>query len=633
VVRIEVRDRFDTGEVLSTTSLSRFLDYSLDTLDGTLYFKQPVPSRDAAFNPIFIVVEYESESSANDNLIAGGRVSLRTTSDNVEVGVSHVTEGTQGAEADLNGVDLRWQVSPETLFEAEIATSSSTAGGVETSGSAHSMTLEHQSETVDVRAYVKQIDQGFGLGQQNTAERGIRKIGIDGRAQLSTRWFLDGDASWQQNLETEAIRNLARAQLRYENDGFTTSSGLTHASDEFADGSTSTSSFADVGVSQKFGDMTLRANGNISVDASADNIDFPTGYVVGMDYRIIEGVDLFGEFESSSGSQIDATMTRVGVKAMPWNRAQINSSVTNQDTEFGPRLFANVGLIQGFQLSEHWVMDVGLDQTSTIVDPNARQFDPDRELVSGSLNDDFVAAFTGIAYSAETWSANSRFEYRDSDSEQRFGLLAGWYREPSMGHGMSAGLALFASDNVSGSESSRADFKFGWAWRKADSRWAFLNRIDLVFEDTRTLSAAEESRRLINNFNANRRISARTQLSLQYAFKYVQTNFDSREYSGYTDLIGLDFRRGFKNQWDWGAHTSVYHAYESKVIDYGFGLDVGFNVRDNMWVTVGYNIAGFHDSDFAAARYTAAGPYLQISIKADQQMLKSVAGQTPGPDY
>ncbi len=91
------------------------------------------------------------------------------------------------------------------------------------------------------------------------------------------------------------------------------------------------------------------------------------------------------------------------------------------------------------------------------------------------------------------------------------------------------------------------------------------------------------------------------------------------------DLVGLDFRRGFKNKWDWGTHASVYHSYESKVVDYGFGLDVGFNVRDNLWVTIGYNVDGFHDSDFTAARYTAQGPYLQISMKADQHTLRNIA--------
>jgi hypothetical protein len=525
-VRIEVRDRFDTGWVISATALSRFLDYRLDTLDGSLYFKQPVPSRDPAFNPIFIVVEYESESTANEDLIAGGRVSIRNSSDTIEVGVSHINEGTQGAEADLTGADFRWQVSPETLLKAEIATSSRTTGGVETRGSAHTMTLQHQGETSDVRAYIKQVGQGFGLGQQNTAERGIRKIGIDGRAQLTERWYLDGDASWQQNLETDAIRHLGRVQLRYENDGFTASSGLTYASDEFADGTTSASSLADIGVSQKIGDVTLRINGNITVDASADNVDFPNRFVVGANYAVMDGVDLYAEFEDASGTRVDAAMTRVGVRATPWSRAQINSSITSQETEYGPRLFSNVDLVQGFQLSEHWILDVGLDQTRTLVDAGARQFDSDRELVSGSLSDDFLAVFTGVAYSAESWSANSRVEYRHSDTEERLGLLSGWYREPSMGHGMSAGLVFYSSENTSGSASTSADFKFGWAWRKADSRWAFLNRVDLMLEDTRTLDRREKSQRLINNFNANLRISARTQLSLQYAFKYVMTNFE-----------------------------------------------------------------------------------------------------------
>jgi hypothetical protein len=63
LVRIEVRDRFDSGQVISSTSLSRFLDYNLDTLNGELYFKRPVPSRDFDFNPVYIVVRLVSPMS------------------------------------------------------------------------------------------------------------------------------------------------------------------------------------------------------------------------------------------------------------------------------------------------------------------------------------------------------------------------------------------------------------------------------------------------------------------------------------------------------------------------------------------------------------------------------------------
>lgn len=629
IVRIEVRDRFDTGQVISSTTLSRFLDYDLDPFNGSLYFKQPVPSRDQSFNPVFIVAEYESESDANDGVIAGGRVSLRTDNQNVELGVSHINEGMQGAEADLTGFDLRWQVNPETLFKAEVASSSRIENDAQSDGKAMSASLEHQGEKVDVRAYMQEIDEGFGLGQQNTAEKGIRKVGVDGRAQLSARFFLEGDASWQQNLDTDAIRNAARAQLRYEREGFNVSSGLIHATDEFADGEERSSNQAEVGISKKVFDdsITLRANGSFSLSDDAGNADFPDATIVGADYRVAEGVDLFVEYEEASGQFLDSTMTRVGVRASPWSRAQINSSYTQESTEFGPRRFANLGLVQGFQVSENWIVDVGVDQSTTLVDPGLRQFDPDREFASGSLNEDFTAVFVGAAYSADLWSANSRVEFRDSDSEERLGVLAGWYREPSMGHSMSAGVGMYKSDTAAGTLTSAIDFRFGWAWRKAESRWSFLNRVDLIFEDAQLIGQREESQRIVNNLIANRRISARTQLSLQYAFKYVDNMFDNLQVSGFTDLIGIDFRRGFKSRWDWGAHTSVYHSYNSKSIDYGAGLDVGYNVRDNMWLTLGYNFSGFYDRDFANARYTAAGPYLQIAIKADQATLKAIAGQ------
>ena len=172
-----------------------------------------------------------------------------------------------------------------------------------------------------------------------------------------------------------------------------------------------------------------------------------------------------------------------------------------------------------------------------------------------------------------------------------------------------------------------ADIKVGWAYRRANGKWSFLDRLDMVSEEVSLTTGEQNSWRLVNNFNANRRISAAMQLSLQYAFKYVRSDFDGDGYSGYTDLIGFDLRRGIKGKWDMGANASIYHSYRSKVIDYGFGLDVGYNFAENMWLTLGYNIAGFDDSDFAQARYTAQGPYLRFTMKADQHTLKRIAGR------
>ena len=74
-------------------------------------------------------------------------------------------------------------------------------------------------------------------------------------------------------------------------------------------------------------------------------------------------------------------------------------------------------------------------------------------------------------------------------------------------------------------------------------------------------------------------------------------------------------------------HLSAYHAWQSGTLDYGAGIDLGYNVAQDMWLSVGYNVVGFHDEDFADARYTASGPYIRFTIRAHQELLKRVTGR------
>ncbi len=628
-IRLEVRDRFDSGIVLETRTLTRFLDYSLDPLDGSLYFRQPVPSRDLEFNPIYIVAEYESLTSGDEDVVAGGRASLATSDDDLEVGVTHVNDDTSNAGGELSGVDLRWQIDHQTLLTAEVAETSSTSGSVMQEGSAASVELEHNGQNFDLRAFMREVDDGFGLGYQSDADKGVRRLGVDARAEFGEYWAFDGEAGWQQRLATQDIRNLARAQVRYDRNSFGASLGLTHAEDEFEDGDARQSELVDVGLSKRLFDdrLTLRVNNSTALNDEAESLDFPTRLVLGADYRLNPNVDLIAEYEEAEGRDIRATMSRLGVRATPWARAQIDTSLGNEVTEYGPRLFANIGLIQGFQLTERWLVDIGFDQTDTLTNDDARPFDPDRELASGSFRDDFLAIHTGATYTADLWTANSRIEYRNSDTEKRTALLAGWYREPMRGHGLSAGLTMYQARPEAGGELAHANLRFGWAWRPAYSRWTFLDRLDLGFDNFENDLDHEQSFRIVNNFNTNRRIGAATQLALQYASKYVQSRFDDESIEGYTDLAGADFRRGFGERWDAGVNMSLYHAWESDVFDYGFGMDVGYNLATNIWLSLGYNVIGFHDDDFAAARYTAQGPFLRFSVKADQHTLKEIAGQ------
>jgi hypothetical protein len=70
--------------------------------------------------------------------------------------------------------------------------------------------------------------------------------------------------------------------------------------------------------------------------------------------------------------------------------------------------------------------------------------------------------------------------------------------------------------------------------------------------------------------------------------------------------------------------VAALHSWESNVMDYSAGIDVGTTFAKNVWISVGYNFAGFRDDDFSASRHTAQGPYLKIRIKADQDTFKDL---------
>jgi hypothetical protein len=89
--------------------------------------------------------------------------------------------------------------------------------------------------------------------------------------------------------------------------------------------------------------------------------------------------------------------------------------------------------------------------------------------------------------------------------------------------------------------------------------------------------------------------------------------------------VGFDLRRQLTRRFDLGVHSAALHSWESDVIDYSAGFDVGTTLAKNIWISVGYNFAGFRDDDFSQSRHTAQGPYLKIRIKADQDTFRDLS--------
>ena len=624
-LHIEIRDRFEIHTVVETQQLSRFIDYDLDYERGTIFFKKPVQSRDQNLNPVFIVVDYEVRNGGDEQTSAGLRVTSNLQGDKLELGASAVHEGAQAGDTNIVGVDMTWRLTPATRVRAEAAQSQSDDPLRPDSSTAWLVEGKHVSEKLEARAWARETESGFGVGQQLTADTGTRAAGVDARYRITDRISAEGEMQHQRVLASDATRLLASAELNLQKDGYSAGAGLRHVADEDASGDERISDQATVrgSVDVWSGRVTLRGEADATLAGNDASVDYPARGILGIDYHMSGDTTVFAEYEHADGDQIEADTTRFGVRTRPWERTQVTSTLNSQATEYGPRTFANFGLTQGFQWRENWLFDVGVDQSKTMRGPDLEPLNPNAPLASGSMTEDFLAAFLGASYRHELWQLTSRLEHRDSDLEDRWSSTTGWYREPVEGHAMSVSLQGFDTD-AELSDTTSAIGRFAWAFRPDSSRWIVFDRFELKYDEQQSLLDSVESARVVNNLHANWQLSPAMQLGVQYGARYVASTFQGEKYDGISDILGFDLRRQLTRRFDLGVHTAALRSWESDVMDYSTGFDVGMTLAKNVWVSLGYNFAGFRDDDFSASRHTAQGPYLGIRIKADQDTFKDL---------
>ncbi|NOT15180.1 MAG: DUF11 domain-containing protein [Methylotenera sp.] len=620
-IRIETRDRFHSEVIIKTQGMSRFLDYDIDYQAGTLFFRAPIQSRDAGLNPTYIVAEYEANDNQDEKVTAGGRVAVKPT-DKSEIGLTLVHEGNVGAKGNLQGIDASVQITEKTKLIAEIANSNRDTNSLEANGQAWKVEALHNDEKLDARAYVRQQDEGFGLGQQAGGEVGTRKVGADARYKLSDNMSLQGQAYQQGTLSTGAKRDVLEARADQKiNDEMAAYYGTRYARDEDGTGVVRDSKQAIGGISYALFDkkLNLRASTEISL-GSAESTDFPNRYIFGADYKLSEQTQLFAEHEFARGKFISADTTRVGMRVKPWTGGELAASLGNQTALDSERLYSDLGLTQKWQINEQWQTDAAFDRVQTLK-AKAGQQNINVPLSSGSATTDNTAISLGANYHNKVWSANSRIEWRDSDIDTARNFLIGAQRTLDDGRVLASGFS-YKQTNSQASTSRIMDARLSYAYRPNTSEWVWLNRLDYIDDLTENTTLTSHVRKLVNNTNANWMPNRQTQLSLQYGAKYVFDTIDGKGYSGYTDLLGAEIRRDLGKDWDVGAHGSMLHSWNSKVRSWSAGVSVGYNLMENTWVSIGYNFLGFDDSDFSGAEYRSKGLYATVRIKFDQDTLK-----------
>lgn len=632
-VTIETRNRFKSEVIISSQKLSRHVDYSIDYESGDIYLKTPASPTDGNFNPVYIVVEYESYDSLDSAYNYGGRGAVRGFDNAVELGVTRIHEGRTGGEGDLSGIDATVNLDSDTKLKTEYAATSTELYRTSSRGSAYLAELSHKSDTMEGKAYIREQMGNFGLGQQRGSEMGTRKLGIDGIYRFDNLTSLQSNIYRQYNLATDAVRDVVEAQVKYAEKQYDLHAGLRYAQDVMGDSTVNKSEQLLLGGQYRLLDekLTLRLDRDQSLLGNNDNSsDFPSRTIMGADYKLGDSASLFIDEEFTQGKKEDTETTHIGLKASPWSNGQINSSVGQESRENGTRVFSSLGLKQAWQVTEKWTLDGGLDRSSTIKnDGGNTQFNANVPASSGGA--DFTAASLGAGYKEKKWSWTGRVEMRDAKNEDKLGVFSAVNGEPAEGVGMAAGLQAFKTESATAGTEINTNLRLSAAYRPEKTKWIVLDRLDFITDEQKGASFNFNNWRIVNNLNTNYRLNFKTQLALQYGAKYMKETIDNNEYSGYTDLFGLELRYDLTQTWDIGLRGSILHSWNTEQFKYSYGPSIGYNVAKNIWLSVGYNLAGFRDRDFSKADFTSEGPFIKFRLKFDQESardaVKWFAGQ------
>ena len=622
-ISLQVRDRFRSEVILSEVELAKDSDYSIDYIDGSIFFKSPVQSTDENLNPRYIVARYETQDDSANDLTYGGRAAVHVLDKSLEIGTTLISEELGDDSKTLNAIDMRMQLSDQLEIKAETAITEQINNAAKTSASANYVSIDYRGEQLQTKAYIRTEEAGFGLDQLNNSEASTEKLGVEGTYYLTSQQYINALVSDQNQLGSEQRLSLAEMKFNneYEYGRYHLGGRVSEITNATGDDQSIQQLLAGHSYTLLNGRWLLSADLELNIKQNDDIYDLLR---LSSDFRINDQVTLFAIHET--GFQSDAPMRSVaGLRATPWQGMQVSNSVEQQQSKDGNRLFAVHGVNQEVNLNDNWQISFGYDQSQNLESNVIEQTD-DTVLNFAQTSDDFYAINTGWGYRSSTWQWTNRIEYRESDANEKWNAMSGVYRP--IGSGFAFGLnGQFRLDD---GENERTEFKqveFDIGLRPLAFGLAWLNQTKYIEESVETsglLSSAELiSRRVVNNTHVNMRWS-KTQLSGQYGLKYVDETIDSIDYSGVIDLIGFQVRRHFMPRWDWGLQGQRLFDYELDDSRHSAGVSIGYTPQLNTWVSVGYNFAGFTDSDFDDAGYSAQGIYLKLRIKADQDNMRAL---------
>ena len=625
-VVVEVRDRYRTDRVLSRESKARGSDYEIDYDLGAVLFKGPIPSHDGNYNPIYIVVSYESRSEGDKYYLYGGRGAFQAL-DWLEIGATGVIEEKAIGNYQLLGTDVTLKLPRKTVVKAEYA---ETRGLFEEegifnwqSGRGWSFTMESEPvEKLRLAGYYRTLGDYFLNLSAVDASRGSEKYGFDATykilpdTQIHGRFFDEKD-----DLSRIEHRLIAvGAQTKFKKTKIEAEISNESSGESYMPPASSLSPFAirqelpPEMTSAKIGletelrpDLTLSLNHKHNLTGESYHMS-----QAGLNYQLNSLNRLYLREEYQHYREGDEMRTLFGVESQVIKNTVAFNEYRLADGADGSRNQSVLGLRNKLSLGEGITGNVSAEYLKTI-SGNQRTADPDA--VAGTLALEYLAK--------KNVKATSRFEHRreliDNGRDSYLGEFGLAYKlHPD--YSLLFRERYFTEDAGTGGQHTTSRTMVGLAYRPLlSNRFNALTKVEYKYEDNSSSTPGSREEAWIFAGEGVWQATPRLQLAAKYAGKLARDG----EFSSYTDLVSGRFLYDLTDRWDVGAEYRILTSHKVGSCAQGGSAEVGYRVIKNLWMAAGYSFDKF-DADLAGDSYQGQGPYLKLRLKFDETTLKGL---------
>ena len=637
-IEIIIRDRNNPGLIISQKTLSRFSDYEVDTYSNSIYLTTPLSSIDENLNPVYLRITVETDKGGDEYTVAGVNGSFKLT-DKVSVGGSYIQNEDPIDEEKIASINTVINLNQKTKLVAEYAysendsinldslTEVNASTGVVTpkDGTAGRVELDYKDKNIEVRAYHHQADEGF-KNSASSISSGRKESAVKLNARIDKLGTIRFEAVRTEDIANAGVRNGVSATIeRAINRILSAEVGVRYYDETINAASQSTST-----VSTPYNGTTIRTklkanlpfNGtSIFTEYEQDVSDSERKvFALGADTNIYKNVHAYArhEFISSIGGlyELNDTQSRnttvFGLDSQYMRDGSVFSEYRVRDGISAREAEAAMGVRNRWQLKEGVFFNTSFEKVKVIEGENKDSLES-------------TAATLGVEHlSNPRWKNVARLEGRWSNQSNSYLNTLGTAYKLTDEITLLAKNILNYTENKAAASGDRIvnRFQLGAAYRDVETnRFDALSKIEHRYENNETtLSNPYERNVYILSTHMNYHPLNDIHLSGQYAMKYLDETYDFIQTSGMTQMLNTRFMYDINERWDTSVNTGVMWNNVSDGVRYLAGVEVGYLLATNLWMSGGYNFIGYHDKDLTDGDTTMDGAYFRFRFKFDENV-------------